>query len=74
MQTYRAYFVAAEETAFEAFEEFKAVDDSDALRTAARLVNGNAVVLWDGSRLIGMLKPARRRRDRFGLSEGYATH
>lgn len=57
---YRAYVIDAEQT-FKNFQEFAAADDGDALHKAEMLVNGNAVELWAGSRLIGTLKPARRR-------------
>jgi hypothetical protein len=60
MQTYRAYIVEEEKT-FKNFQEFNAEDDGDALRKAEALVNGNPVELWEGRRLIGTLKPVRRR-------------
>ena len=60
MQKYRAYIIE-DEKAFKNFSEFGAADDGEALRKAERLVNGNAVELWAGSRLIGKIKPVKRR-------------
>jgi hypothetical protein len=57
---YRAYIIEDEKT-FKNFQEFPATDDGDALHKAERLVNGNAVELWEGSRFIGTLKPVRQR-------------
>ena len=61
MSTYRAYIIDDDKT-FKNFQEFNATDDGDALHQAERLVNGNAVELWEGRRLIGTLKPVRRLR------------
>lgn len=57
---YRAYIIDDEKT-FKPFKQFTAADDGEALRKAERLVIENAVELWKGSRLIGRLKPVRRR-------------
>jgi len=72
MQTYRVCVIDdnSDGGALKILRDFEATDDGDALRTAARLVDGNAVVLWEGNRLIGMLKPAERKRARsFDLME-----
>ena len=60
MATYRAYIIEDEST-FKSFQELNAADDGDALHKAERLVNGNAIELWQDARLIGRLKPMRKR-------------
>jgi hypothetical protein len=73
MQTYRAYILESDGSMPDA-HDFQAEDDRDALRTAVRFVQGNAVILKSGNRLIGMLNPRRPRVSVFAQDHASLSH
>lgn len=55
MPYYRAYLVDDDDS-FVGFREFVLNDDGAATRAAKRLVDGHAIELWEGSRMIVKLR------------------
>jgi hypothetical protein len=73
MQTYRAYILESDGSMPDA-HDFQAEDDGDALRTAIHFVQGNAVILKSGNRLIGMLNPRRLRGSVLAKNHASLSH
>jgi hypothetical protein len=59
MAEYRAYVVGLDGH-FINFTGFVSSDDDDAIQQAARLVDGHAIELWSGERLIRKSDPKER--------------
>jgi hypothetical protein len=56
---YRAYTVS-DDGRILSREDFAGVDDEQAIEYANRLIDGEAVELWSGPRLVTRLRPKRR--------------